>query len=178
MSGGPLGRDIVEFHEFEFDAETGELWKAGAAVKLQPQPAKILALLAGRPGQLVTRDEIRDRIWGKDTFVEFDQSLNFCIRQLRTALGDTADTPRYIETLPRRGYRFIAPVARRGPAGVGEPPTPLTTPGKWSARRGCRSPRSQPPSHARPLSSSGSRSGVAPSAPQAVCWWRSCPSRT
>jgi tetratricopeptide (TPR) repeat protein len=83
-------------------------------VKLQPQPSKLLVLLVERAGELVTRDEIRRSVWGTDTFVDFDQSVNFCVRQIRTALHDHADTPCYLETLPRRGYRFIAPVQRDG----------------------------------------------------------------
>jgi TolB-like protein/DNA-binding winged helix-turn-helix (wHTH) protein len=79
-------------------------------VHLQQQPAKVLELLLRRAGELVTRDEIRAAVWGQDTFVNFDQGLNFCIKEIRAALGDDADEPRYVETLPRRGYRFIAPV--------------------------------------------------------------------
>jgi DNA-binding winged helix-turn-helix (wHTH) protein len=77
---------------------------------LQQQPAKVLALLLQRAGELVTRDEIRGFVWGQDTYVNFDQGLNFCIKEIRAALGDSAELPRFIETLPRRGYRFIAPV--------------------------------------------------------------------
>ena len=95
---------------FELDRRTGQLRKAGILVHLPPQPFKILALLASRPGQLVTREEISQQVWGCETFVDFEQGLNHCIKQIRTVLGDDADTPRYVETLPRRGYRFIAPV--------------------------------------------------------------------
>ena len=91
---------------------------AATCVKLAPQPFKVLELLARRGGEVVTRDEIRDHVWRGDTFVDFEQGLNFCIRQIREALGDTADAPRFIETLPRRGYRFLMPVepSRRRPA--------------------------------------------------------------
>jgi TolB-like protein/DNA-binding winged helix-turn-helix (wHTH) protein/Flp pilus assembly protein TadD len=92
------------------DLRTLELRRDGVGVALQPQPFKVLAVLASHTGQLVTRDEIRREVWGRDTFVDFDQSLNFCVKQIRIALGDQADTPRYVETLPRRGYRFIMPV--------------------------------------------------------------------
>ena len=100
----------VTFGPFQLDLDTHELNRSGLAVRLQPQPAKLLALLVEHAGRLVTRDEIRHNVWGPDTFVDFDQSVNFCVRQIRTALHDNADTPCYVETLPRRGYRFIAPV--------------------------------------------------------------------
>jgi DNA-binding winged helix-turn-helix (wHTH) protein/Tfp pilus assembly protein PilF len=100
----------VTFGPFHLDLENRELYRAGIAVKLQPQPAKLLVLLVQRAGELVTREEIRQRVWGSDTFVDFDQSVNFCVRQIRTALHDQAATPCYLETVPRRGYRFIAPV--------------------------------------------------------------------
>ncbi|HET8644585.1 MAG TPA: winged helix-turn-helix domain-containing protein, partial [Vicinamibacteria bacterium] len=102
---------ILRFGAFELDLHTRELRKAGAAVKIQHQPFKVLALLATHAGELVTREELRGQIWGGDTYVDFDQGLNFCIKQIRAALGDQADTPRFVETLPRRGYRFIAAIA-------------------------------------------------------------------
>lgn len=104
------GNSRVGFGVFELDLETGELHKSGHKVPLRPQAAKVLILLATRASQLVTREELKEQIWGHDTFVDFEHGLNLCIRQIRTVLGDDADTPRYIETLPRRGYRFIAPV--------------------------------------------------------------------
>jgi DNA-binding winged helix-turn-helix (wHTH) protein/tetratricopeptide (TPR) repeat protein len=100
----------VTFGPFHLDLATGELQRSGIAVKLQPQPSKLLVLLVQRAGELVTRDEIRQHVWAADTFVDFDQSVNFCVRQIRAALHDNADTPCYLETLPRRGYRFVAPV--------------------------------------------------------------------
>ncbi|MEK7405513.1 MAG: winged helix-turn-helix domain-containing protein [Acidobacteriota bacterium] len=100
----------LRFGPFELDRDTGELRRAGAPVRLQPQPARVLALLAGRAGRLVTRDDLRQEIWGRDTFVDFDVSLNYCLARIRSALEDNAEAPRYVETLPRRGYRFIAPV--------------------------------------------------------------------
>jgi TolB-like protein/DNA-binding winged helix-turn-helix (wHTH) protein/Tfp pilus assembly protein PilF len=102
----------VRFGIFELDLNTGELRKSGTLVSLPPQPFKILALLTNHAGQLVPREEIRKQIWGDQTFVDFEKGLNFAIKRIREALGDDAGSPRYIETLPRRGYRFIAPVER------------------------------------------------------------------
>ena len=92
------------------DARTGEVWREGLPVHLPPQPFKVLFLLASRAGDVVTREEIRQELWGQDTFVDFDGGLNFCINQIRKALRDNAESPRFIHTLPRRGYRFIASV--------------------------------------------------------------------
>jgi TolB-like protein/DNA-binding winged helix-turn-helix (wHTH) protein/Tfp pilus assembly protein PilF len=100
----------LRFGIFELDLSTLELRKAGVLVKLQQQPARVLALLALRGDTLVTREEIQREVWGPETFVDFEQGLNFCIRQIRSALADNADSPRFVETLPRRGYRFVAPV--------------------------------------------------------------------
>ncbi|MGA2326497.1 MAG: winged helix-turn-helix domain-containing protein [Bryobacteraceae bacterium] len=108
----------VRFGVFELDLQAGELRKSGVLLHLPPQPFKILALLASRPAELVTREEIRSQVWGTDTFVDFEHSLNFAIKKIRDTLGDDAETPRYIETLPRRGYRFIAPVEVAGPVPV------------------------------------------------------------
>lgn len=98
------------FSVFEADLRAGELRKNGARVKLQDQPFQILALLLENPGDLVSREELRQRLWPIDTFVDFDHSLNSAVKKLRQALNDDADTPRFVETVPRRGYRFIAPV--------------------------------------------------------------------
>src|ERR1051326_3480333 len=103
---------LIRFDVFELELKSGELRRAGALVKLQPQPFKVLAFLASRAGQTVTREEIQREIWGDETFVDYEQGVNFCIKQIRAALGDDAQAPRYIETLPRRGYRFIAPVEK------------------------------------------------------------------
>src|SRR4051794_3806594 len=100
----------LRFGTFEIDARTGELWREGVPVHLPPQPFKVLWLLASRAGDVVTREEIRQELWGTDTFVDFDGSLNFCINQIRKVLRDSAESPRFIHTLPRRGYRFIASV--------------------------------------------------------------------
>src|SRR5579862_983423 len=107
---------ILRFDVFELDAGTGELRRQGERIKLQPQPFRVLELLVRRSGEVVSREEIRERIWCDDTFVDFEQGLNFCIRQIRDALGDSADAPRFIETLPRRGYRFLRPVETPAPA--------------------------------------------------------------
>ncbi|HVN03242.1 MAG TPA: winged helix-turn-helix domain-containing protein [Bryobacteraceae bacterium] len=104
------GQRFIRFGVFEMDLECGELRKAGVLVHLPPQPFKILAVLASRAGQLVTREEIHRQIWGNEAFVDFGQGLNHCIKQIRTVLRDDAESPHYVETLPRRGYRFIAPV--------------------------------------------------------------------
>lgn len=101
----------VRFGLFEFDLRSGELRREGDAVKLAPQPARLLTLLLSRPGELVLRDELRAHIWGADTFVDFERGLNFCVLQIRTALGDSSDNPRFVQTIPRKGYRFIAPVS-------------------------------------------------------------------
>jgi TolB-like protein len=103
-------RTTLRFGVFEINSAAGELRHQGDLVKLAPQPLKVLDLLARRSGEVVTRNEIRDHVWSGDTFVDFEQGLNFCIRQIREVLGDTADAPRFIETLPRRGYRFLMPV--------------------------------------------------------------------
>ena len=110
MSNTPSNNSLLRFGIFELEVDTGELRKSGRSVRLRPQAAKILVLLASRPGQLVTREELREKIWGSDTFVDFEHGLKLCIREVRAALDDDADTPRYVETLPKRGYRFIAPI--------------------------------------------------------------------
>jgi DNA-binding winged helix-turn-helix (wHTH) protein/TolB-like protein len=104
------GSGRVRFGAFEFDTTTGELRREGHVVKLQPQPARVLALLVASAGDVVTRETLRDAIWGGDTFVDFDRGLNFCIAQIRSALGDTPETPQFIRTLPKRGYQFIAAI--------------------------------------------------------------------
>ena len=101
---------ILRFGVFEVDLRAGELRKQGARIKLQEQPFHVLTVLLQRAGEVVTREELRNQNWPADTFVDFDNSLNTAINRLREALGDSADSPRFIETLPRRGYRFIAPV--------------------------------------------------------------------
>ena len=109
FQGNPSGR-IARFGVFELDLAAGELRKNGAKLRLQEQPFQVLALLLERAGDIVTREELRQKLWPADTFVDFDHSLNTAVNKLRETLGDSASSPRYIETLARRGYRFIAPV--------------------------------------------------------------------
>jgi TolB-like protein/DNA-binding winged helix-turn-helix (wHTH) protein/Flp pilus assembly protein TadD len=113
----------LRFGVFEADLRTGELRKRGVRIRLQEQPFHVLAVLLARPGELVTRDELRDRLWTVDTFVDFDHGLNKAINKIREALGDSAESPRFVETVARRGYRFIADVAP-----VGLDAAPLDTP--------------------------------------------------
>jgi len=94
---------LVRFGIFEADLQTGELHKNGVRVPLQGQPFQVCAILLSRSGELVTREELRQKVWPEDTFVDFDQALNTAIGKIRTALGDDADNPRFVETLPRRG---------------------------------------------------------------------------
>lgn len=107
--------DVVCFGPFELDTRTGDLRKKGKRLRLPPQPTRLLSLLVTRSGQLVTREEIRHHLWGGKTFVEYERSINACLAHLRSMLGDRAQAPRYIETCPGRGYRFIADVQRRRP---------------------------------------------------------------
>ncbi|MBV8205539.1 MAG: winged helix-turn-helix domain-containing protein [Acidobacteria bacterium] len=107
MQEGPQTARVIRFGPFEADLHTRELRKQGIRIKLQDQPFHILAMLLRSPGELVTREQIRTNLWPQDTFVDFDHGLNAAVRRLRDALNDSADTPRFIETLPRRGYRFI-----------------------------------------------------------------------
>src|SRR4029453_17681022 len=113
---------MLRFGPFELDADSAELLRHGERIALSPQPFKVLALLVQKDGAVVTRAEIREQVWGAGTHVEFDQGLNFCIRQIREALDDDATSPRFIETLPRRGYRFLMPVTSAEP----EKPAALT----------------------------------------------------
>jgi TolB-like protein/DNA-binding winged helix-turn-helix (wHTH) protein len=101
---------VIRFGPFTLDAQSGELRRDGEVVPLAPQPFRLLYTLASRPGELVTREELQRQVWGDETFVDFDRGLNFCVLQARTALGDDAKQPAFIETLPRRGYRFVAPI--------------------------------------------------------------------
>lgn len=108
MDAGPF--TPFRFGTFEVDPEAGELRKNGVLVKLPPQPFRLLLLLARHTGHVVSREDIKKQLWGEDTFVDFDQGVNFSIRQIREALGDTAEGSRYLQTIPRRGYRFLAPI--------------------------------------------------------------------
>ena len=104
---------LARFGVFELDLSAGELRKSGVKLRLQGQPFQVLALLLERAGEVVTREELQQKLWPSDTFVDFDHSLNTAINKVREALGDSASSPRYVETLARRGYRFIAPVQAR-----------------------------------------------------------------
>jgi cholera toxin transcriptional activator len=121
IQGNHSGR-IARFGVFELDLSAGELRKNGAKLRLQEQPFQVLALLLERAGDVVTREEMRRKLWPADTFVDFDHSLNTAVNKLRETLGDSASSPRYIETLARRGYRFIAPVQTESRQGGGESP--------------------------------------------------------
>jgi DNA-binding winged helix-turn-helix (wHTH) protein/TolB-like protein len=103
---------IYRFGLFEFDPAAGELRKQGRLVRIEPQPARALALLVAHPGEVISRERLRAHLWDAGTHVDYDRGLAYCLGQVRTALGDTAENPRYVETLPRRGFRFIAPVQR------------------------------------------------------------------
>ena len=124
---------VLRFRVFELDLSAGQLRKSGVLMKIRPQAFRVLTLLASRTGQVVTREEIQKRIWSDGTFVDFEQGLNFCIRQIRTVLGDKADSPRFIETIPRHGYRFLVPVTANGavsaPLVVETPPPQRTAAG-------------------------------------------------
>ena len=106
-------RRLVRFGSYEVDLPAGELKKCGVKLKLSGQPFQVLAILLEQPGTIVTREELQKRLW-PDTFVDVDHNLNTAINKIREALGDSADNPRFVETLPRRGYRFIAPVDSDG----------------------------------------------------------------
>jgi len=104
---------LLRFGVFELNLDTEELRKSGTVIKLAPQPFRLLTLLANRAGQIVTREEIKEQLWGADTYVDFEQGMNHCVKQIRTVLGDNTENPLYVETLPRRGYRFLAPVVSK-----------------------------------------------------------------
>jgi DNA-binding winged helix-turn-helix (wHTH) protein len=112
---------LVRFGNFEVDLRSGELRKAGVKMKLSGQPFQVLSILLERPGEVVTREELQSQLW-PDTFVDVDHNLNTSINKIREVLGDSAESPRFVETVPRRGYRFIAPVEGNGIA------TPPATP--------------------------------------------------
>ncbi len=117
----PTTRRVLRFGLFEADFAAGELRKNGNRVRLQEQPFQVLAALLETPGDIVTREQLRQKIWPADTFVDFDHSLNTAVNKVREALGDSASNPRFVETLARRGYRFIAPVV----SDIATPNTPL-----------------------------------------------------
>lgn len=108
----PATKNPLRFGVFELDPGTGELRKHGVRIRLQEQPFAVLLILLEKPGQLVTREELQQRLWPADTFVEFDKRIYNALKRLRETLGDEAETPRYIETIPKRGYRFLVEVHR------------------------------------------------------------------
>jgi DNA-binding winged helix-turn-helix (wHTH) protein/TolB-like protein len=109
---------LYRFGIFEFESDTAELRKNGRAAALEPQPAKALALLLSRSGDVVSREQIREAVWGRDTHVDFDRGLAYCLSQIRSALGDSGDNPRFVQTIPKRGFKFIAPVTSDAPASI------------------------------------------------------------
>ena len=109
-------RRLLRFSSFELDPESGELRKAGDLVGLQEQSLRVLLTLLEHPGVLVTREQLRQRLWPDGTFVDFEHGLNAVINRLRDALGDSAESPSFIQTVPRRGYRFLATIRREGAA--------------------------------------------------------------
>jgi DNA-binding winged helix-turn-helix (wHTH) protein len=122
--------ETFRFGEFELDVDAGELRRNNRRLKLQPQPFKLLLLLVRRSGSLVSREEIRRELWPEGTFVDFDQAVNFSIKQIRDILGDSAERPLYLETVPRRGHRFIAPLS----PGRGDPPPATVFPSATGIR--------------------------------------------
>ena len=140
----PAPDSPVRFGAFELHLRTGELRKAGVRINLPEQPFQVLKALLDRPGDLVTREELRQRLWPAETFVDFEHGLNAAVRRLRDALGDSAEVPRFVETLPRRGYRFIAPV-------TGPEPTPADTPAPTTPPTSARisEPAAVPPTSRR-----------------------------
>src|ERR1700733_11478561 len=118
---GAVSNGRLKFGEFELDPQSEELLRDGQPVKIQPQPLRVLGILLERHGEIVSREQLRARIWGDATFVEFDQGLNYAIRQIRLALRDEVSEPRYIETLPKQGYRFVAVIVDAEPKSAAKP---------------------------------------------------------
>ena len=118
--------NILRFGAFELDIDAERLLRNARSVRLQPQPFRLLCLLAGQAGRVVTREEIRAALWTSDTFVDFEQGVNFAIKQVREALGEDSDHPIYIQTIPKRGYKFVAPVEVVGAQAVQAPPQART----------------------------------------------------
>jgi len=117
----------VRFAEFDFDRQSGELWKAGVRVPLPDQPLRLLEVLLEQPGLVVSREHLRTRLWPADTFVDFEHGLNAAVKRLRDTLGDSAENPRFVETVPKRGYRFIAAIDRHASSGPAVTPAPAMT---------------------------------------------------
>lgn len=157
------GSDRVRFGPFEVDLHTHELWKFGTRLKLVGQPFEILAVLLSRPGELVTREELRNRLWPSDTFVDFNHGLNAAVNKLREALSDSAEKPRYIETLPRRGYRFVAALEALPPS-----PAPVMVQPTFPADTAVQT--SLPPAN-EPAFSTGIEQPVQPKSHARVLFW-------
>jgi DNA-binding winged helix-turn-helix (wHTH) protein len=143
MSVPPNNIRIARFGVFELDLNAGELRKSGVKLRLQGQPIQVLTVLLERAGDVVTREELRQKLWAADTFVDFDHSLNTAINKVREALGDSASSPRFVETLARRGYRFIAPVQGPVQAPV-QIPQPVVVAANVASDSPPRTPDSQP----------------------------------
>ena len=140
MATSAQSSSLRRFHSFEVDLCSGEVWKHGVRVRLQDQPFQVLRVLLERPGQIVTRDELKQTLWPADTFVDFDDGLNTAVKKIRELLGDSAERPRYIETIPRRGYRFVGPIAPSSPvegavAAPSSQPALVLPPAEASVRR-------------------------------------------
>lgn len=147
------GRRVARFGLFEVDFKSQELRKSGIRIKIQDQPFQILTMLLEQPGEVVTREEIQKRLWASDTFVDFDLGLSSAVRKLRQALGDESDNPRFVETLYRRGYRFLAPVqtGMASPSPITSLPTELTVPSASSPKSSTQQPPERPAHHRRRL---------------------------
>ena len=122
---------LHKFGIFEFDTESRELRKNGRTIALEPQPAKALAVLLAKPGEVVSRDELREAVWGAETHVDFDRGIAYCISQVRTALGDSGENPRFVQTVPKHGFKFIAPVAPVAPVARDAPVAPARVFNNW-----------------------------------------------
>ena len=132
MAVAPNSSKVLRFGVFEADLEKRELRKQGIRIRIYDQPFEILVTLLGRAGEVVSREELRRKLWPSETFVDFDHSINAAVNRLREALGDSADNPRFIETLARRGYRFVAPVeAVMTGAAPGSIPAPASPGRHW-----------------------------------------------
>jgi DNA-binding winged helix-turn-helix (wHTH) protein/TolB-like protein len=117
---------VYRFGVFEFDDSASELRKQGRLVPLEPQPARALARLLAGAGEVVDRDALKEAVWGSDTHVDFDRGLAYCLSQIRAALGDSGENPRFVQTIPKRGYRFIAPIQPAEPVELAEPVEPVS----------------------------------------------------
>lgn len=158
--GNSTSASLYRFDDFEADLRSGELRKSGQRLRIQEQPFQVLVALIERPREVITRDELRQRLWPSETFVDFDHGLNTTINKLRESLGDSASSPRYIETLPRRGYRFLADVEIVQPekaessdpsnAPTGEFPVPTSPATAPIVEGGCVQPSPQHPHHDLP----------------------------